>query len=84
MSTLITAAQSREQVIEGISAIRNDAIAMEDTAKAVDFAIQATLTIVDTGIEVVEGAGHGVTKGLAEELANKWSFAPAEEEAAAE
>lgn len=82
MSNLITAELSREQVIDGISAIRNDAIAMEDKTKAVDFAIQATLTIVDTGIEVVDGAGHGVTKGLAEELGRKWSFEPQAEEAA--
>lgn len=82
MSNLITAEVSREQAVGCINDVRRDANAIEDKAAAIDYAIQGTLTIVNTAIEVVDGAGHAVTKDLAKQLADSWSFAPQAEEAA--
>jgi len=84
MSNLISAAESRAQAVSCINDVRRDANAIEDKQAAIDYAIQGTLTTVNTAIEVVDGAGHAVTQDLAKSLAESWSFAPAEEEAVAE
>lgn len=78
----VTADQARTDAITCLTDIRRDAIAIEDKAEAINFAIQGTLTIVDTAIETVDGAPNSVTRDLAKQLAESWSFEPVAEAAA--
>lgn len=82
MSTTVSAEQARKDAVTCLNDIRRDAIAIEDKAEAINFAIQGTLTIVDTAIETVDGAPNSVTRALAKQLAESWSFEPVAEAAA--
>lgn len=81
MST-VSAEQARADAVTCLTDIRRDANAIEDKAQAIDFAIQGTLTIVDTAIETVYGEPNTVTRDLAKQLAEGWSFEPVAEAAA--
>lgn len=74
----ITAEESRDQAVNCINAIRQDANAMEDKAAAIDFAIQGTLSTLDTAIEVVDAVAHPVAHELAKKLAESWTFGKTE------
>lgn len=82
MSTTVSAEQARKDAVTCLNDIRRDAIAIEDKAEAINFAIQGTLTIIDTAIETVDGAPNSVTRDLAKQLAESWSFEPVAEAAA--
>ncbi|MNO12944.1 hypothetical protein D3C76_25640 [compost metagenome] len=81
MSTLVSAEQARKDAVACLNDIRRDANVMEDKAAAIDFAIQGTLAITDTALETVAGEPNQVTRGLAQQLADSWSFEPVAEEA---
>ncbi|MMZ66835.1 hypothetical protein D3C87_1205440 [compost metagenome] len=76
MSTTVSAEQARADAVTCLNDIRRDANAIEDKAQAIDFAIQGTLTVVDTAIETVYGEPNTVTRDLAKQLADSWSFEP--------
>jgi hypothetical protein len=76
MSTTVSAEQARADAVTCLNDIRRDAIAIDDKAEAINFAIQGTLTIVDTAIETVDGTPNSVTRDLAKQLAESWSFEP--------
>jgi hypothetical protein len=81
MSTTVSVEQARADAVTCLNDIRRDANAIEDKAQAIDFAIQGTLTIVDTAIETVAGEPNTVTRDLAKQLADSWSFEPTAEAA---
>lgn len=84
MSTTVSVEQARADAVTCLSDIRRDANQIEDKAQAIDFAIQGTMTIVDTAIETVDGNAHPVTRDLAKQLAASWTFNEPAAEAEAE
>jgi RNA binding exosome subunit len=71
-SVTITATESRDQLVDCITDIRNDAVGMATVSEAVDFAIHSTITVIETGIQVT-GQSTEVVKDLSKTLAANWA-----------